>query len=169
MATYTLIASNTVGAGGAASITFSSIAGTYTDLLVKVSGRSARAGQQADNLFVTFNSNTSNYSVRTLQGNGSSASSSNFSNRYASLALDAAGSTASIFSSHEIYIPSYASAYYKSYSVDNVSENNATAAQSDLLAGLWSNTAAITSIELKPEVSTFVQYTTAYLYGIKNS
>ena len=37
MATYTLIASNTVGSGGTASIEFNSIPQTYTDLLIKIS------------------------------------------------------------------------------------------------------------------------------------
>jgi hypothetical protein len=167
--TFTKIASVSVGAGGAASMDFTSIPGTYTDLCIKLSGRSARAGQQVDNLFITFNSNTSGYTMKSLSGNGSSASSAGYSSRYASFAVDAAGSTASTFSNHEIYIPNYAGSTNKSYSADSVSENNATAAQSDLVAGLWSNTAAITSISLLPEVSTWVQYSTATLYGISKS
>jgi hypothetical protein len=169
MPTYTLIASNTVGAGGVASVTFSSIPQTYTDLVVKISGRSARAAQQADNLFISFNGSTTSFSTRSLSGNGTSASSTSNATRYASFAVDAAGSTANTFSSHKIYIPNYTSSNNKSYSVDSVSENNATAAQSDLFAGLWSNTAAITSIALQPEVSTWVQYSTFTLYGISNA
>jgi hypothetical protein len=170
MATFTKIASVSVGAGGAASIDFTSIPATYTDLCIKLSGRSARAAQQADNLFITFNSNTSGYTMKALTSNASSVGSAGYSSRYASFAVDAAGSTASTFSSHDIYIPNYAGANNKSYSADSVSENNsASSAQSDLVAGLWSNTAAITSISLLPEVSTWVQYSTATLYGIKNS
>lgn len=167
--TFVKIASVTVGSGGASSIDFTSIPSTYTDLCVKLSGRSARAGQQVDNLFITFNSNTSGYTMRALSGNGSSTSSVGYSSRYASFSVDAAGSTSSTFSSHEIYIPNYAGSNNKSYSADSVSENNASGAQSDLVAGLWSNTAAITSISLLPEVLTWVQYSTATLYGIKNS
>jgi hypothetical protein len=169
MPTYTLIASNTVGAGGVASVTFSSIPATYTDLVVKISGRSARAAQQADNLFITFNGVTTGYTTRNIMGNGTSASSASYAVRYAANSVDAAGSTANTFSSHEIYIPNYTSSNNKSYSVDSVSENNATAAQSDLFAGLWSNTAAITSIALQPEVSTWVQHSTFTLYGISNA
>jgi hypothetical protein len=169
MATFTKIASVSVGAGGASTINFTSIPTTYTDLCIKLSGRSARAAQQADNLFITFNSTTTDYSMRTMQGNGTTGSSSSYATRYASFAVNAAGSTASTFSSHEIYIPNYANGNYKPYSVDNVSENNASNAQADFVAGLWYNTAAITSIELKPEVSTWVQYTTAILYGISKS
>jgi hypothetical protein len=169
MPTYTKIASNTVGSGGVASVTFSSIPATYTDLVIKVSGRSARAGQQADNLFMTLNGTTTNFTTMSLSGNGASASSTSNPTRYASFAVDAATSTASTFSSHEIYIPNYTSSSYKSYSVDSVSETNATGAQSDLFAGLWSNTAAITTILLQPEVSTWVQYSTFTLYGISNA
>jgi hypothetical protein len=167
--TYTQIASSTVGSGGVASITFSSIPSTYTDLVIKVSGRSARAAQQVDNLFISFNGSTTSFTMKALSGNGTSASSVAYSSRYASFSLDAAGSTASTFSNHEIYIPNYTSANNKSYSVDSVSENNATGAQSDLVAGLWSSTAAITSIALQPEVSTWVQYSTFTLYGISNA
>jgi hypothetical protein len=167
--TFTKIASVTVGAGGAASMDFTSIPATYTDLCIKLSGRSARAGQQADNLFITFNSTTTGYTMKAILGNGSAASSVGYSSRYASFAVDATGSTANVFSNHEIYIPNYAGSTNKSYSADSVSENNATAAQSDLVTGLWSNTAAITAISLLPEVSTWVQYSTATLYGIRNS
>lgn len=149
---------------------FTSIPSTYTDLVVKISGRSARAGQQADNLFILFNSNGSSYSMKALTGNGSSAGSVDYSpSRYVSLAVDAAGATSNTFSSHEIYIPNYAGSTNKSFSADSVSENNASNAQSDLFAGLWSNTSAITSVSFSPEVSTWVQYSTATLYGIKNS
>ena len=147
-------------------ITFSSIPSGYTDLLVYTSGRSNRASQQVDNLFITFNSNTSSYSTRLLQGNGSTASSSTQPFRYASLSIDASASTSNVFSSHSIYIPNYTSINNKSFSADSVSENNATAAQSDLVAGLWSNTAAITSITLGPEVSTWATNSTFTLYGV---
>jgi hypothetical protein len=167
--TFTKIASVSVGAGGAASMDFTSIPATYTDLCIKLSGRSARSAQQVDNLFITFNSNTTGYTMRSLSGNGSSTSAATYSSRYASFSVDAAGSTASTFSNHEIYIPNYTSTNYKFYSADSVSENNASTAQSDLVAGAWSNSAAITSISLLPEVSTWVQYSTATLYGIKNS
>ena len=48
-------------------------------------------------------------------------------------------------------------------------ENNATYAFLPLSAVLLANTAAVTSIKLVPFSGTWVQYTTAYLYGIKNS
>jgi hypothetical protein len=165
--TYTLISSVTVGAGGAASMGFTSIPSTYTDLLVKVSARTNRA-LTVDGVLISFNSSTSNFTNKYLEGDGSSASSSSL----ARFAADAPGSTAtaSTFGNGEIYIPNYAGSNYKSLSSDSVTENNATGALTDLLANLWSDTAAITSITLTSGFGTsFDQYSTAYLYGISNA
>jgi hypothetical protein len=67
----------------------------------------------------------------------------------------------------EIYFPNYASATNKSFSIDSVTENNATLANQFLTAGLWSNTAAITSITLLAASGNLAYYSTASLYGIK--
>ena len=52
--TFVLLASTTVGSGGASSIDFTSIPATYTDLVVKVSGRIDYA-QTGDYFKITFN------------------------------------------------------------------------------------------------------------------
>jgi hypothetical protein len=164
--TYEAIATVTVGSGGAADITFSSIPATYTDLIVKLSGRSTTS--DAD-MYIAFNSNTSNYSRRVLRGNGSAASSTSGSDRYVGT-IDSSGETASTFGNWEIYVPNYAGSNNKSYSIDSVEENNATQAFQYFIAGLWSNTSAITSLKLEfIAAGTFAQYSTATLYGIKNS
>jgi hypothetical protein len=166
--TYTLIASSTVGSGGAANITFSSIPGTYTDLKIVVSVRhnSSIYSTSAD-LAILFNGSSSSFTTRYLQGNGSSASSGSGTNNLAGID-QGSGYTANTFASNDIYIPNYTSSNNKSYSVDGVSENNATAAISGLYAGLWSNTSAITSITIQDFYGqNLVQYSTAYLYGIK--
>ena len=161
------IASTTVGAGGAASVTFSSIPSTYTDLCVKFSARD-NSSYVANNIALSFNGSTASFSVRNLYGNGSSALSGTASNQ-AGLAA-AANATASTFSNSEFYIPNYAGSTNKSYSGDTVSENNATEAYDWFNAGLWSNTAAITSITITAGSSaTFQNYSNFYLYGIKNS
>ena len=166
MATYQLISSVTVGSGGAATMTFSSIPATYTDLLLKISSRNTSGG--ADNHRISFNGNTTSYSFRSLEGNGSTASSINASTRIIGV-INGSSSTASTFSNNEIYIPNYTSSNFKSFSADAVSENNATTAYAQLWANLWSNTAAITSIDIDANTLTFAQYTTAYLYGISNA
>jgi hypothetical protein len=171
--TYEAIATVTVGSGGAANIEFTSIPGTYTDLIVKLSGRTNRAGDTNADIGITFNGNTSNYSLKDLYGNGSAAGSRSnpvATSSIADIFATAADSTSNTFSNFEMYIPNYLSSTNKSVSIDTTNETNATGNWSLLVAGLWSNTSAITSIKLTPLNSdSFVQYSTATLYGIKNS
>ena len=164
--TYVQIATNTVGAGGASAITFSSIPQTYTDLCIKISGRSNTAGLYGE---LIFNGSTTSYTTRRLEGDGSTVYSSTRTDDLVEM-LAASTYTASTFSSLEIYIPNYTSSNNKSFTIDFVTENNATSAIMALWAGLWSNTAAITSISLDPQTTAqFVQYSTATLYGIKKN
>jgi len=81
--------------------------------------------------------------------------------------MNESGYTASTFASGEMYIPNYAGSNSKSFSADSVQETNASLAYSYLMAGLWSNSSAITSIALTPFTGNFAQYSTATLYGIK--
>jgi hypothetical protein len=168
--TFFKIASVTVGSGGAASIDFTSIPGTYTDLLVKVSGRTA-AALGFTRLY--FNGSTSSFSSIILFATGSSAGSASYASDIRSGYINGTDSTSSTFSNNEIYIPNYASSNNKSVSIDSVTENNGTAAYSLFSAGLWANTSAITSVKIDVNnnndgvASTFSQYTTATLYGIK--
>jgi hypothetical protein len=164
--TFVKIASVTVGSGGAASIDFTSIPSTYTDLCVV---HSLRSDNSEDYYGLQFNSSSSSFSSRSLQGNGSAASSATRSDNLFVGTVAQSTLTASTFSNGQIYIPNYAGSAYKSFSYDAVQENNATSALSELFAGLWSNTAAITSVKLVKNSGNFVQYSTATLYGIKSS
>jgi hypothetical protein len=165
--TMTLIASSTVPSGGAASIDFNSIPSTYTDLVLKLSIRSE--GTSTNAIFLRLNGSSANGTIRAIEGNGSAASSWNDTKSYAGN-IPPSSYTASTFANNEVYIPNYAGSNNKSSSVDSVTENNATTALADLQANLWSNTAAVTSITLAPNGSNnFAQFSTAYLYGIKNS
>ena len=108
--------------------------------------------------------------MRRLFGNGSSVASDTGGGNFNYIAqVPNASATASTFGNSEIYIPNYASSGYKSISADSVSENNATAAYAFMAALLWSNSAAINRITITGLGSSFVQYSTATLYGIKNS
>ena len=162
--TYTLIASSTVGSGGAANIEFTSIPATYTDLVLKIS---PRLDSTNGTVYIDYNSTTSNQSWRRLYNSSGTAGSDN-STRQLMTAVESTF-TANTFGSTEIYIPNYASSNYKSSSVDTVQENNSTTNTQALIANLWSDTAAITAIRIVPFSGNFVQYSTAYLYGIKNS
>lgn len=165
MAAYNLIATTTVGAGGAASIDFTSIPQTYTDILLKLSVRSTQANN-ANTLLIKFNGSTANFTARVIEGSGASASS--FSQSAGNIGnAQGTSSTASVFSSLDIYIPNYSDSKYKSYSADGVTENNAATAYQSMSAGLWSQTAAITEIGIY--ITNLAQYSSASLYGIKNS
>lgn len=167
--TFTLIASSTVGAGGASSIDFTSIPSTYTDLVIKISGRT-NVNNVVDTVAIKFNSNTSSYTWRELYGDGASAASASGSTQRTTYTEGNNASFPNVFGNSEIYIPNYAGSTNKSYSADGVSEANQTTAWMALDAGLWSNTAAITSIGLSPISGTlWQQYSTAYLYGVIKS
>jgi hypothetical protein len=164
--TYKAIATVTVGSGGAANIQFTSIPQTYTDLILKVSVRSNGATTFTGGN-VAFNGSTANFTSRFLYGTGSSATSITSTNQLAS--MNAAQTTSSVFANGSIYIPNYTGSNYKSYSTDVVTENNDPFAIAYFITGLWSNTSSITSITYTPDSGSFVQYSTATLYGIKNS
>jgi hypothetical protein len=167
MATFTLIESVTVGSGGAASIDFTSIPATYTDLVLKISARDTGDNQAK----IQFNlGSPTGYTNRVLEGDGAttysnSASGSASINGYT---VNFGGRTANTFGNADIYIPSYAGSSNKSFSSDGVEENNATTAYAKMFAGLWSNTTAITSVKLIA-TTLFVEHSTAYLYGVSNA
>lgn len=165
--TYEKIATVTVGAGGAASMSFTSIPGTFTDLVVKWSGRT-NTGGTVEATSVTFNG-SSTYSTRYIQGDGSGVTSGAPSALNWGVA-DSAGATASTFGNSEAYIPNYTGSQQKSTSADSVQENNTSQGFGFLGAGLSTLTSAITSITITPNGGgSFVQYSSATLYGIKNS
>jgi len=171
--TMTLIASNTVGSGGSSSVVFSSIPSTYTDLLIKFSVRTDRNdGILFDNFSIAFNSISTGYSTKLLYGlSGSAASTNSGATSYTQyLYASDTQSTANTFGNGEVYIPNYAGSNNKSMSIDSVSETNAAnGALAGLAAGLMSNTAAITSITLAGVAQSFLQYSSFYLYGVKNA
>jgi hypothetical protein len=164
--TFTKIFTSIVGSGGASTIEFTAIPSTYTDLCLKLSLRDTRSGV-GSNAAIGFNTSTSNFTFIRLIGDGATAESDT---TFGLGVVNGNTSTGSVFSSVEVYIPNYAGSNNKTYSADAVSENGATAAYQQLTAGLWSQTAAITGITIYPTAGqTWMQYSTATLYGIKSS
>ena len=168
--TYKLISKVTVGSGGAATMAFSSIPSTYTDLVLLVSARTDEAGANWSQSNITFNGSATGYTNRYLLGTGSAVVTDSVGTTFVYGGRGTgAGATASTFANSFVYIPNYAGSNNKSVSTDEVTENNATAALAFLSAGLWSNSAAINSITITASGCNFVQYSTARLYGIKSS
>lgn len=163
------ISAVTVGVGGAASITFSSIPSTYTDLVLVFSIRDD-AALVANSPRVRFNSDTgANYTYpRKLQGNGATVSTAGGTTgqtfAFFDFASTGASATSNTFSNCQIYFPNYSSANPKIYTLDIVSENNGATGYDLIAAGYWSGTAAISNIQLYN--ATYLQNSTAYLYGI---
>lgn len=164
--TMKLIAKNVLGTA-ASSVSFTSIPGTYTDLYLVVSARAT--GSYDATPWVTaelhFNNITTGYSARTLFGTGLAAGSD--TNAAAFLITDT-DSTANTFSNCDIYIPNYAGSTNKSASGTSVTENNGTSAAMWAHALLWSNTAAITEMRVRPFFGggDFAANSSFFLYGI---
>ena len=156
----------TVGSGGAASITFSAIPDTFTDLYVVCSVRTNRGIATFDGINIKINGSTANFSWRRLSALDGSLGSGNATNGE-SVYATSANATANTFGSGQIYIPNYRSSVAKSISAESVTENNATNNALDIRAMLWNDTTAITSIELYSATSsTLQQYSSASLYGV---
>jgi hypothetical protein len=169
--TYTLISSNVLSSA-AASVTFSAIPSTYTDLVLRATARNSAAVNNAS-LGVRVNGlSTTIYSHIYLQGTGSSASSS-LSSSATSLdgnTFEGSTRTANTFTVIEFYIPNYAGATNKPISGISHGEDNSAFALTRATANLIRSTAAITSIELFDTASAnFIAGSSFYLYGIKNS
>jgi hypothetical protein len=162
-----LIETKTLGAA-AASIEFTSIPQDGTDLLLFISGRGTRSGADRDNFQIRFNSITSGYSARLLQGNGATVATAADSSQalITRISMPAATTTSNTFGNATVYIPNYTAAVNKSVSIDSVTENNATTAYQQIIATIMTNTAAITSIYIEPEVSDILAGSVFSLYKI---
>jgi hypothetical protein len=165
-ATYSLIASQT-GTGSSGTVTFSSITGTFTDLILVAGNVVASSG--APNIAMTFNSDTtSNYSNTLLEGNGTSATSvrrTNATSITEGNALSLGGSNPSTI----IYqIMDYANTTtYKTVLIRN-NEPSTTYPGVGAVAGLWRATpAAINTVTLTLGGGNYSTTSTFKLYGIQ--
>lgn len=171
--TMKLIAKNVLGSE-ASSVEFASIPGTYTDLLIVGSTRSSfSAWRIAGGHRFNSNATANAYTGRSVYGQGASTffgSQSVSADFGYSIESTAASGTSNTFASWEMHVPNYAGSTNKSWSTTAVAENNTSTADQATIyawAGLWSNTAAITSIVFFPGGgSNFVSGSSFFLYGI---
>ena len=155
-ATYEKIATTTLGSA-AASTTFTSISGAYTDLVLVIAGVLTSGTQSAA---VQFNSDTgSNYSRTLLYGNGTTA----LSTRSSSATTSELGVLDSATQGNTIYhFMNYSNTTtYKTF----IARGNVASEQVRVGVGLWRSTSAITSITVL--ASDFATGCTFTLYGIK--
>jgi hypothetical protein len=169
--TYTLISSNVLSSS-AATVTFSSIPATYTDLVLRLSTRTTAASINSVILVRLNSDTTSSYSVTILDGDGATATSSRTATPSAIGSggiTSGASSTASTFGNGEIYIPNYTNSVTKSWGTSSASENNATTATIRNTANYYLGTSPITTIRFSLSTGSFDTGSSFYLYGLKSS
>jgi hypothetical protein len=164
-ATYEPIATTTLGTAGA-TITFSSIPATYTDLRLAVTSVPSGAIQYG----LRFNNDSSAlYSLTELVGNGASAASDRDSND-TSLYFNyftPTGSTIPAFMTADIF--SYAGSTNKTSLLTWNNDRNGAGDTVIYTVGLYRSTSAITRLDIILTSGTMGVGTTATLYGIKNA
>jgi hypothetical protein len=136
--TYTPIATYTINNSSTTTLNFTSIPGTYTDLVLSVN-----YGLTAGDLYMRVNSDTANYSDTELGGNGTAAYSGRLSNR-----------SGYYMNNQGITKPgpaTNATINFQNYSNTTTFKtilwrSNDVGVSAEAHAGLWRSTAAITSI-----------------------
>jgi hypothetical protein len=164
--TYTLIEAKTLGST-TASVAFTSIPQTYTDLVLNYSIRGTN-GDGFRGIRLSVNGSTANLSVRQLQGLGSGTPGS-YTGTNDIGAGNTAGSTSNTFAPGQIYFSNYTSSNSKSFSGETASETNATFAILQKYSGLYSSSSAISSLGISFDANDIAANSSFYLYGIKNS
>lgn len=171
------IATVSVGAGGTATITFSSIPSTYTHLQIRAIHKDELAGTGRSWCTIALNSDTTttNYAAHSLSGDGASAAASGYdsasgSGRYSFLNphKDNAGGSGA-YGVLVMDILDYANTNkYKTVRTLNGWDGNGSGDVA-LSSNLWMNTAAVTTVAISNSTGggDQAEYSHFALYGIK--
>ncbi len=145
---YTLIERREL-TDAASSISLSNIPQFYTDIVVVSSLRSNNTldGQNYGFASLSINGSTANQTRKNLVGLGSGSPES-YGGTSFGLLTNGSTTTANTFSNSIVTFTNYSGSTNKSISFDTVMENNGTLAFQEIMAGLWSQTAPITSLTL---------------------
>ncbi len=163
----TQIAQQVLGSA-VASVTFSAIAGTYSNLFVEVIVRGSQATTFV-NLLIQFNSDTGNNYQSTEHFVSGGAGGQNQQTAQSSIGVgDFPGSTVTanapgVFS---IRIPGYAQTTFHKGVIAHNFFMGGTSQQAIFTGGGWANTAAITDIKLLASAGNFVIGSIFTLYGL---
>jgi hypothetical protein len=160
-ATYEKIATTTLGSNSA-TIEFTSISGTYTDIVLILSAKASGGNMDA---WIQFNGDTgTNYSMTTLRANGSTVTSDRYTNLNYGYGDLSGYINTSDFNVEIIQFMNYSNTTtFKTF----LSRASTAGNGLDAIVNLWRNTAAITSIKLSGSQN-YATGTTATLYGIKS-
>lgn len=172
MGDYESIATVTVGSGGASTITFSSIPSTYSHLQLRIMARCGSTAGGGNYLAMNFNSDAgSNYTYHALNGEGSGSASALGLASQTTVYLQRIANDSNASGTNGVIVTDildYASVnkYKTVRSLGGFDANGS--GRIYLNSAVWMNsTTAISSIVIVPEASTFNQYSSFALYGIK--
>lgn len=169
---YDSIQTVTVGAGGAANISFTSIPGTYQHLQIRWIARAASNGFDGTNFAFVINDDTTqaNYRMHFIVGDGSSASSGNQQatayGNFGEIATD--GNTANVYGAGVLDILDYTSTNKNKTIRHLVGRDYNGVGKISLFSGLYLATpTAVTKITISAASGNLNQYSQFALYGIK--
>lgn len=172
---YDSIATTTVGAGGAASITFSSIPSTYTHLQIRGIGKWDTTANDISSIQWQLNGDTgSNYAYHYVRGSGSATSATGVASQTNAISSSSMptnnSSYANMFGAVVFDLLDYTntSKYKTIRTLSGVDTNGGTYGYINFSSGLWMNTSAVTSITVKLDGS-MAQYSQFALYGVKGN
>jgi hypothetical protein len=168
--TYEPIATKSVPTDGTTSVTFSSIPGTYTDLILIVTGIGATGGTFPWMQFNGISTNT--YSDTQLYASAGAAGSARRSAQSRGYIAEQVEMGATQLSNTIVHIMNYSnSTTFKTYLARNNNASAGTYVGTEAIVGLWQGTDAITSIKIGTASSginfDFASGSTFALYGIK--
>ncbi len=172
--TMTKLATTTLSTS-AASVTFSNIPQTYTDLKISVSGRTTSGvgdSSELGTMSFSFGSTSYTWTERLLGANGTAAYSttnSGVATSHPIYWLNGSGSTANTFASVNVDIPNYTLNNAKSIIYEAAPEYNNTTLRLMLGGVSTTKTDPVTEIILTAGNTAFAQHSTFTLYGIKNA
>lgn len=165
--------STVVTSGSQSTVTFSSIATTWTKLLIEIQGRDTTAGTSNVDVYIMFNGDNTaaNYDAAMfLSGNSTTASSGNLTVTAKGIpasALIANGATAGATGYSVIEIPNYHDTtwwkVFMSRSYNRIGTTPTKVFYDEM--GTWKNTAAITSVTISATLA-FVNGTIVSLFGM---
>jgi hypothetical protein len=165
------IYSQTVGSGGASSITFNNIPQYQGDLVLQITSRDSRTSATVSDVFISFNGDftSSNYSRQVISSNTNTTAGAAYStgSGFGFGSNDAC--TAGVFGTCSVYIPSYTSGLRKVLISEGANENVATSTYIVGNMGIWRNTSAITSMTISPFTGPFLQHSNFTLYAVLKS
>lgn len=158
--TYKLIEAQTLTTN-TATVNFTSIPQTFTDLLVKVSAKSNTTGW-AD-IIIRFNSDSTTYLNRRIYSNAGSVGQDD--SEWTNFSSVVNGTYQ--FSNIDYYVPDYTSSRKTNWLVTNSNaQNHANEGFASWGTGNWDGATAVTSLQISDYNTTMQAGSTFYLYGI---